>query len=428
MRFLTKFVVLCLAASFWHLFGLPTLVAQQKTAPVRLSAVHGLLLSPSKAGLNSLELGGSPVQPDELLIALFGAEFDSPTGGMSARVVADIGQRGPLPALEAAIRFHTPNAVDLDFSLERGILVLTNTKKTGAALAKFRLRGEVFDIKLSEPKARLGIEVYGRLTPGPVLLDDPKTDHTVAVAVFFALEGEVVVTTAKETNRLHSPPGASLLLWDHVSRTSEVVRFETLPDFAKPMSADELVKFKAVCAVAKDWGIQRAKISAAMAQATSSNSELQRKAAVVALGAVDELPRVLDALNDKDHADTRAMAILVLRNWLGREAGQSAHLYDYLTKSEKYTPIQARNLLYMLKGIEPEKRRQPETFSLLIPALNHNKLAMRELAHWHLVRLAPAGRSIAYDAGADETRRLAAIAAWRKLIPEGQLPPPTKPK
>lgn len=144
------------------------------------------------------------------------------------------------------------------------------------------------------------------------------------------------------------------------------------------------------------------------------------------MGALDELPRLMKVLNGNDHADPRDMAILVMCNWLGRTAGQSIRLYDYLTKTEGYTPTQAKNLIYLFNGIEADKLKRPETYEVLIGALNHNKMAVRELAHWHLIRLVPDGKSIAYDAAGPEMQRLQAIAAWRRLVPEGELPPPRK--
>ena len=148
---------------------------------------------------------------------------------------------------------------------------------------------------------------------------------------------------------------------------------------------------------------------------------LERKAAVVAARRLD-VYALMQILSNKDHA-----AIVVIRHWLGREPGQSIRLFDYLTKNDNYTPTQAKNLIHLFNGIEEEKRRQPGTYDLLIQALNHSKMPARELAHWHLVRLAPDGKSIAYDAAGSETQRQAAIAAWRRLIPEGEVPPlPTK--
>jgi hypothetical protein len=54
--------------------------------------------------------------------------------------------------------------------------------------------------------------------------------------------------------------------------------------------------------------------------------------------------------------------------------------------------------------------------------LNHRNIAIRELAHWHLVRLAPTGEDIPYDAAAAKAERDKAVAKWKKLIPTGQLP------
>jgi hypothetical protein len=47
---------------------------------------------------------------------------------------------------------------------------------------------------------------------------------------------------------------------------------------------------------------------------------------------------------------------------------------------------------------------------------------VRELAHWHLVRLAPIGRDIVFDASASAAVRDKAAKAWKKLIPSGELP------
>jgi hypothetical protein len=48
---------------------------------------------------------------------------------------------------------------------------------------------------------------------------------------------------------------------------------------------------------------------------------------------------------------------------------------------------------------------------------------VRELAHWHLVRLVAQGKDIPYDAAGPEGQRQKAFERWRALIPEGQLPP-----
>jgi len=63
------------------------------------------------------------------------------------------------------------------------------------------------------------------------------------------------------------------------------------------------------------------------------------------------------------------------------------------------------------------------TYEVLIGLLGHSKVAVREVARWHLVRLAPTGKKINFDAAAPEAQRQKAVEEWRALIPAGQLPP-----
>ena len=86
--------------------------------------------------------------------------------------------------------------------------------------------------------------------------------------------------------------------------------------------------------------------------------------------------------------------------------------------------VKARAAHQSSAGLAPEEeQRQPETYEVLIQCLRHSKLAVRELARWHLARLAPEGKDIHYDAGAPAEERARAYEQWQALIPAGQLPP-----
>ena len=246
-------------------------------------------------------------------------------------------------------------------------------------------------------------------------------------AAFIALEGEVVVSNDQHATRLNSPPGPALFLWDNLTRTPDVHRFETLPDSVKPYSPEEKKFMATLSGFAKTWASNPGPITKTLRDAVSSKEAVERKAAVVALGAIDDLPGLIGVLNDKDHADARDMAVLAVRHWLGRAPGQSIELHNYLTKSADYTPTQSRNLINLFNLITKERLRQPDTYSLLLDTLNHAKMPARELARWHLVRLVPGGDKIQYDAGAPDAARQQAIAQWRKLVPAGELPPPPPP-
>ena len=390
------------------------------TAPVTCTQIHGALLSRASTKDWQALRAESAVPKDALLVALFGADFRSSNKAVEARMLADVGQRGPFPVLEAAVRFHA-GSHDLEVTLERGILVLTNVKSSGAATVRVQITDEAFEVTLTAPKARLGVEIYGRHIAGPPRLTKLEDDAPVINAAFFAFEGDIVLAAKEQSVRLNAPPGPALVLWDNLTRMMEVQRFETLPDSVKPMSAKERTKFDKISGFAKAWTEVPGGVLKGVTQAVKSADAMERKAAVVALGALDDDGQLMQLLTEKHQADVRDTAIPVMRHWLGRATGQSIRLHAYLQK-DGYTPIQAKNLIHLFNGIEKEKHRQPETYDLLIEALNHAKLPARELARWHLVRMAPAGKTIAYDAAAPEAARLDAMAAWRRLIPEGTVP------
>src|SRR5581483_2766164 len=158
----------------------------------------------------------------------------------------------------------------------------------------------------------------------------------------------------------------------------------------------------------------------AAAKLVRSDDPVEQRAGVTSLGALDALGPLLDALADT-RADVREQAVLVLRHWLGRGPGQLERLHQEL-RQRGLSEANARTVLQLLLGFNDAERAVPATYDLLIEDLDHRLPTVRELAHWHLVRLAPAGRDIPYDptAGAEARRR--AIQAWRDVIPAGQLP------
>src|SRR5262249_53961514 len=137
------------------------------------------------------------------------------------------------------------------------------------------------------------------------------------------------------------------------------------------------------------------------------------------------LPLVVDALPDK-HAEVREATVEALRAWVGRGPGQDQALYEFLQKEKKFTKAQAEIAVQLLHNYDEADRERPETYELLIGYLRSERPAVRELAAWHLYRMAPAGKDIPFDPGASREELDKAYKAWKKLVPTGQLPP--KPK
>jgi len=338
---------------------------------------------------------------------------------VGVKLMADIGQRGPYPVLDTGIIVHQAKDCDLDVTLQRGILVVANLRDQGPVRIHLRIRGNLVQCELKEPQTRLGIELYGRHAPGRASLDE---DDPVTYAFVLVLKGEVLLSHKDKSISLKEPPGPALLLWDSLQKNPEVQVLDKLP-FSEPLSTEKRDLFAAMCTSAGKLAVQD--IPAAVATLVKSDSRLDRLVGVTALGAVDDVAGLAEVLEKSPDAEVRDHAILVLRNWLGRAPGQMKAFIDLLAKKDVPQP-RAKSVLHLLVGFTTEERAMPDTYELLIECLNHPKQAVRALAYWHLVRLAPAGKDILYNASAPEGQRLQGQAQWRVLIPSGKLPPPAK--
>jgi hypothetical protein len=233
---------------------------------------------------------------------------------------------------------------------------------------------------------------------------------------------------------MHAPPGSGYFHWNSVEgQDPSPQRLEKLPGWAEP-GAGHTTEARRVQEVLsrlrerlRDKPLDAALaglLDAADEDADKAQATVTRQVVVFSWGALDDLSRLLAALSDPKHPDVRETAVNALRHWIGRGAGQDLELYNFLVKHEKYAPTQAEVVLQLLHS--PFQRDRAETYQTLIEYLRSDKLAVRELARWHLDRLAPAGRSIGYDAAAPAAERESAVKKWKELIPDGQLPP--KPK
>ncbi len=161
-------------------------------------------------------------------------------------------------------------------------------------------------------------------------------------------------------------------------------------------------------------------IEAAATEKDKPRAALMREFAVLGWNALDELPRVAEALADPHTSDVRDAGVVALRAWIGAAAGRDQQLYQLLRDHLGYTDRQAESVLDLLHT--PFDADNPATYEALIRLLQHPKLAVRQLARWHLYRLAPVGRDIAYDPAESEEAREKAVKAWSQLIPSGELP------
>ena len=132
---------------------------------------------------------------------------------------------------------------------------------------------------------------------------------------------------------------------------------------------------------------------------------------------MDDLQRVIDALDDKE-VEVRQEAVASLRNWIAAGRDNDYKLFSLLQPA--YSSDDAKTVMDLLHVFSPEEAADQKTHELLLKQLTHPKVAIRELAHSHLIGLFPAGRTISFNAAAAAPHLNQMVAEWRKLVQQSK--------
>jgi hypothetical protein len=372
------------------------------------------------------------VMSRDLLLALPGTQAELEPRPQSLGVTLWGNLTDPsFPGLESALVLHDSRAMDLDVTLVRGRVVLTNRKAKGAAEVWVRLRGEAWQLSLPGPGTRVAVQTYGRWPQGTTFTRETGPEGVPQQVVeVVVLKGSLGLKTGSQDFHMAAAPGRAYYYWDNLTGGAQEPRpLDRAPAWAE--AGAEPPGGKRLAAVSQDF---RDRIKEQTPDLTLGNmladadndkdrarARLTSECAVAGLAALGDLVRVAEALANPKHADARDMAATALRNWIAAEPGHDWQLFEVLVERLGYRPAQAETVVQLLHT--PFAEDQPETFETLIAYLKHARLAVRQLAWWHLYRLAPAGRSIRYDPAGPEAEREKARAEWKKLVPTGKLPP-----
>src|SRR5262249_9677197 len=164
-------------------------------------------------------------------------------------------------------------------------------------------------------------------------------------------------------------------------------RLEELPEWAKQ---EEALTAERKARLEKLRALLTAKSTGEGLDALiESDNEKERKLALSAMAALDDIPRMAKYMATTKHPDVLDNGILTLRHWIGRGPGQDQKLYQMFIEIGKMPPVQAAIAMELLHSFSDEDLAKPETYECLIEYLKHERAALRALAHWHLIRLAP---------------------------------------
>jgi hypothetical protein len=333
------------------------------------------------------------------------------------------------PVLESAVVLHDSRAYDLDFTLLRGRVVLTNTREKGAAKVWLRTELNAVEFVLNEPGAQVALEIYGRWPAGIGFYRNRKPgDDPTRLWEVFVLKGDVQLKTGRTSWAMAAAPGRAYFHGDSINGpySGGPQPVKEAPDWADPKaksSPGALLMGKVLEEYAgklkgDDAGtVAMEFFKLSMKDKLAERGSMVRKLVVTTMAALDQVEKVVELLENSPNDDVRKAAVIALRHWIGARGGRDDKLFDIMVDHRHYTKVEADAVMQLLHS--PFDPDAAETYDTLIAFLKHRKQAVRELAHWHLTRLAPAGRTIPYDAGAPAEERAKAAEAWRKL----ELPP-----
>jgi hypothetical protein len=390
-----------------------------------VSETATLVRRPSGETTWQIVKGNESLPAGDLLVGLPGAILDSKNGAVRAELLADLDRLSPFPIRECALRLQENAGVDLAVTLDRGRVEFINRKKSGPATVRVSVRQDTWDIQLKEPGTEIALELYGRWPAGVPFSTKPGANHEpTASLLFLVLRGHVLLKHKDEELALRAPPGPALVEWDSVTgQDDSAQRLDTLPPWADPARKETALAKKKLAVIERFRQAAVAKsIDGALDEFVNSDNQYDRTLAIFAMAALDQLGRLGKAVRETKHPDVLEDAVLALRHWIGRCPGQDQILYNRLIEVAKYQPVHAETVLQLLHSFGEADLASPETYQTLIDYLDHEHLAIRELAYWHLYRLVQAGREIAYNPLDRKEAREAAIQKWRKLLPPGKLP------
>jgi hypothetical protein len=281
----------------------------KRTGEARIASPRGLTFSrAAEGGQWQASEKGDTVSPGTMVIGLRGAAIESADGAVRLSFRPDLGHKTPYPIIETAVILKEPADVDMNAVLDRGRIEVTNTKSDGSARVLLHVRDVPVRLDLTDPGATAALELYSRWPRGVPFNPDSK-DAPAWQCILVILKGQVQVQTQDQTFAMQAPPGPALIEWDSVEKGTVTPRYlDKAPEWAvddtsSPEAQKRLAVLQHITKLASEKSVDET-----IETLLHSDDPLERRAAVYAMAAMDNIPRLAHALSHAEHADVWTQA------------------------------------------------------------------------------------------------------------------------
>jgi hypothetical protein len=350
--------------------------------------------------------------------------------------------------LETRLRIHQPAAgFDADLTLLAGRIFLS-TKRPEGATVRVRFAGEVWDVRLKDPKADVMVEVVTAFVPGTPYAREGGERPRVSARL--AVTSGAAELDAPRRFKKTEVPAPSVITWDSgTGQISPPKPIDPKEGFyyakyaAEAPHAEALNKGRAefVTRLSDPKGI-RGMIDVQLARRLDKQFDVapptpvqqavfllavHAQAVIATAGpeSADGLKNLIDILSEVKSWYVRRGVADALSAWVAREPGHTARLCALMV--EKRIPEdEADTLLQLLRGYVSVEKPNPADLDRLVGLLSHKSLAVRELAQWNLLNLVDP-RGPAVDMGlvdpANPQYVTEYVGAWKSRAEEAKKRP-----
>ena len=119
-----------------------------------------------------------------------------------------------VPIDESAVVLHENADVDVDVTLDRGRLLITNSRSKGDAKVRVHVLDQTWNLTLREPGSSAALELFARMPPGTTYKADAKKPAKPSVEVgCLVTKGSVEFRQEQRMVLLQEPPGPASVRW-----------------------------------------------------------------------------------------------------------------------------------------------------------------------------------------------------------------------